>query len=167
MNKQSNNHNLSFLAPVLLFLILTICILLVLLYGADIYKGINNRDDTTFQKRTITQFLTTKIRQNDVSDAVFAGSFDSNKALTAGDTLFLYEEWNGRTLCTRIYCHDGYLRELFSEADASLNPNAGQKILEASAIHFTQEDNTLIVDIEYEDATQENLIFSLRSKGGQ
>ena len=163
MKKHSNRHTLSSLAPILLFAVFTACVLIVLLTGANIYKNLLSRDQTTFDQRTIVQYLTTKVHQNDRENGISAGNFDIGTSANAGDTLFLCEEIEGRTFCTRIYCHDGYLRELFAEEGLFFSPSDGEKILPATDLAFELENNILHINITFEDQTTESLLFQLRS----
>jgi len=158
-----SQKNVTTLLPLLLFVIFTTCILFVLLTGADVYRKFSRRDQDNFEKRTTMQYLTTRIRQSDISDAIFVGCFEDINAQAEGDTLFLKEEVNGRTFYTRIYCHEGYLRELFSEDDVSFLPNAGQEILELHDIRFTLQENILYIDVKYKDSSKESLVLHLRS----
>ena len=166
MKENSKKSNLTALAPLLIFLIFTICILTVLLTGADIYKKISIRDQNSFQRRTTTQYITTRLRQSDAEEMVFVGDFNAEDMENAGDTLFLKEEINGRTFFTRIYCHEGYLCELFSEAGLENSKQYGEKILKVNALHFTIRDNLLYVEITHADSCTETLILQLRSKEG-
>ncbi len=154
MKEQNKKSNLTALAPLLLFVIFTTCILAVLLTGADVYKKISRRDQNSFQRRTAVQYLTTRLRQSDMAGAVFVEN----------DTLFLREELNGRTYYTRIYCQDGYLYELFSKEGLEISKKFGEPILALNALHFTLQGNILTIEIEHTDATTETLILNLRSK---
>ena len=73
MKKQKSN--LTSLAPLLLFVIFTTCILAVLLTGADVYQKVSRRDRYSFQHRTTAQYLTTRLRQSDAADMTFVGDF--------------------------------------------------------------------------------------------
>ena len=166
MKEKHNQSNLTALAPLLIFLIFTICILTVLLTGADIYKKISLRDHNSFQRRTTVQYLTTRIRQSDAEGMIFAGDFNAESVTDTGDTLFLKEEINGRTFFTRIYCHGGYLYELFSEAGLETSKQYGEKILKVNALSFTIRGNLLYVEITHADSVTETLILQLHSKEG-
>lgn len=166
MREKHNKSNLTALAPLLIFLIFTICILAVLLTGADIYKKISLRDQNSFQRRTTVQYLTTRIRQSDAEGMVFAGDFNSEAFGDTGDTLFLKEEINGRIFFTRVYCHEGYLYELFSEAGLETSKQYGEKILKVNALNFTIRGNLLYVEIIHADSETETLILQLHSKEG-
>ena len=166
MKEKSKKSNLTALAPLLIFLIFTICILTVLLTGADIYKKISLRDQNSFQRRTTVQYLTTRIRQSDTEGMVFVGDFNAEDMGDTGDTLFLKEEINGRTFFTRIYCHEGYLYELFSEAGLETSKQYGEKILKVNALNFTIRGNLLYIEVTHADSEIETLILQLHSKGG-
>lgn len=164
MKEKSKKSNLTALAPLLIFLIFTICILTVLLTGADIYKKISHRDQNSFQRRTTAQYITTRLRQSDAEGMVFVGDFNGEDMGDTGDTLFLKEEINGRTFFTRIYCHEGYLYELFSEAGLEASKQYGEQILKVNALHFTIRENLLYVEITHADSNTETLILQLHSK---
>lgn len=176
MNKQTNKNQVSSLAPLVLFVVFTTCVLTVLLTGADVYQKISNRDRNAFQQRTVAQYITTRIRQSDMADMIFVGNFNDNPGAhseserqksaseTTGDTLFLKEELGGRTFYTRIYCNDGYLRELFAQAGLEFAPTMGVQILELKALQFTMDDELLYVQITYTDDSTENLVLHPHSE---
>jgi len=170
MNKQSNKSSITSLAPLLLFVIFTTCILVVLLSGADVYQKFSKRDQVSYQQRTIAQYLTTRIRQSDTAGMICVGDFQNgpeeliqSNVSYSGNTLFLREELGGRIFYTRIYCHEGYLRELFAESGLQFSPSAGEKILEINALTFTIQDDLLYIAITYSDTTTETLVLYLRN----
>ena len=166
MKEKSKKSNLTALAPLLIFLIFTVCILTVLLTGADIYKKISLRDQNSFQRRTTVQYLTTRIRQSDSEGMVFVGDFNAEDKDNTGDTLFLQEEINGRTFFTRIYCHEGYLYELFSGAGLETSKQYGEQILKVNDLNFTIHNNLLYIEITHADFSTDTLILQLHSKEG-
>ena len=162
MRKQKSN--ISSLAPLLLFVVFTTCILSVLLTGADVYQKFSERDQYSFQRRTTAQYLTTRLRQSDAAGMAFIGDFYDLSPQVSGNTLFICEELGGRTFYTRIYCHNGYLRELFAEAGVTFEPEDGQKILEVNDLSFTAQEELILIEIEHADAVTETLILHNRSK---
>lgn len=175
MNKQTNKTQISSLAPLLLFVVFTACVLSVLLTGADIYQKVSNRDRTAFQHRTVAQYITTRIRQSDTADMLYVGNFNDDLSVQSpfaeqtavseisGDTLFLREELGGRTFYTRIYCCEGYLRELFAQAGLEFAPAMGVQVLELENLRFTMGDNLIYVEITYTDSSAETLILHRHS----
>ena len=180
MNKSLTKRSLTSLAPLLLFAVFAVCILMVLLSGADIYHKIVKRDQNSITQRTVAQYLTTRLHQADAKDTVFVSSFEAPDYLIAsdnpaadnrlqyqdvlaGNTLYLRETLNGRVYITRIYAYDGMLRELFASNDLSFELSAGTAILPLTDLHFTLQDSLLTLDITYEDGTSESLLITLRS----
>ena len=183
MNESLTKKSLLSLAPLLLFAVFTACILMVLLSGADIYHKIAKRDQRSINQRTVSQYLTTRLHQSDAADMVSVGSFEnpvqsaSSSTPTeatadslsqyqtnlAGDTLYLREELNGRIYYTRIYVHDGMLRELFAADGLTFEPSGGTAILPLKDLHYTLQDQLLTVEITHEDDTTETLYLTLRN----
>lgn len=158
MKEQAKRNSIYSVAPLLLFMIFTTCIVTVLLIGAHAYQSFTKRDQSAFERRTIVQYLTTRIRLNDVTEGVLVGTFAGK------DTLFLCETLNDKTYYTRIYCHDGYLRELFSEANMVFNPEAGEKILELKDLQFCLTEKLLTITIIYPDASSDTVLLHMRSE---
>lgn len=163
MRSQKTNTHISAIVPLLLFVVFTTCILFVLLTGADTYKKLSQRDKDSFQQRTVVQYLTTRLRQNDVRHMIQVSDFFADDASSQGDTLALREEIAGRTYYTRIYCYDGYLRELFSPAGLDFSPSAGEKILEVKSLYFTLNQDLLSIQITYPDNSTQTMLLYLRS----
>jgi hypothetical protein len=61
---------------------------------------------------------------------MFIGNFDEQTESSEGDTFFRIETINGTRYYTRIYCHNGYLCELFSKADGSFSKEDGEQHLQ-------------------------------------
>ena len=98
--KRPLKHSAGAIAPLLLFAVFTVCILSVLLTGADVLKTISKRDQESFRQRTCAQYLTTRIRQSDLSPQPWVGDFSQSPetdtdvlvqetSILSGDTLFL------------------------------------------------------------------------------
>lgn len=167
MNDKNKKSNLSSLAPLLLFVVFTTCVLMVLLTGADVYQKFTKRNQTSFDQRTTIQYLTTRFRQSDTADAYFISDFDSDSPQSEGDTFFFCETYKERTFFTRIYHHDGYLYELFSEKGIPLEPTAGEKIVAVNDIRFSSEGSLLTIYIEHPNGETDTISLHMRSgKGG-
>mgnify|MGYP000031294994 CR=1 FL=1 len=100
-------------APVVLlvFSLFAACVLMVLLTGADAYQRLVERDQTAFDRRSCTQYLATKVRQGDGQGQIWVDTFAEDEGPQC-----LYQEEDG--YLTRIYCYDGWLRELYAQPDA-------------------------------------------------
>ena len=146
-----------------LFAVFAACILSVLLTGADSYQKLTKRDQSSYDRRTAAQYITTKIRQNDTCDMVFVGDFDTALPDIQGNTLHLTEVTEGAEYCTRLYCHDGYIRELFSIPGNGFSPEDGEKVLPAQSLSFSMEDGFLRVELAHPDGVTEQFVLALRS----
>lgn len=154
---------MSSILVLVLFAVFAVCILSVLLMGADSYQTLTKRDQASYDRRTAAQYITTKIRQNDRSHAVFVGDFENVLPREHGNTLYLTETVDGEEYCTRLYCHDGYIRELFATSGGGFSFEDGEKVLPAQSIHFSMNGGFVTVELEYSDGAMEQFVLTLRS----
>ena len=159
MKKFLKPSNTDSVLALLLFAVFAVCILSVLLTGADSFRSLSSRDQASYDRRTAAQYLTTRIRQADGSGRVALRDFGGVTALTCA------EIYGGETYLTRVYFHDGYIRELFCAADAALLPEDGEKILRASALTFEEQDGLITAVIT--DTDGETLRVSISLRGGE
>lgn len=156
--------HISELLALLLLGVFAACVLTVLLSGARAYRRLTVRDDTVYDRRTAAQYLTTRVRQADAAGLVSVRDFTDSETAVSGNTLVLTEIIEGTPYATLVYCHDGYLRELFSDGSWEPSPEDGEKVLEAQSSAFTQsEDGLLTVELTAPDGTVERLFLALRS----
>ena len=154
--KETRQHHMESLVVLLLFGVFAVCILSVLLTGAGVYRRLTERDTAAFERRTAAQYIAAKVRQADQRSGVSVGVFDGR------DALVLTEEIDGVVYETRIYCHDGYLRELFAEAGTDLSAEDGQPVMEAQALHAAW-DGRLLVELRDADGGWERMTLYPRS----
>lgn len=133
-------HKKSFLptlAALLLLAVFATGVLGTLLGGAGVYRRLTSRDRASYDSRTCLQYIATRVRQapGQVRTAVFGD----------GDALVIPETVEQETYLTRVYCHDGWLMELFAAADGDFSPEDGEKLLPAQGIALEQDDGLLKV----------------------
>ena len=160
---KNNNYKsqIEGLLVLVLFGVFAICILAVLLTGAGAYGRLVDRQQNSYAERTVPQYIATKVRQADTADAVSIGTFGGVESLE------LKESLDGKEYLTRIYCYDGFLRELFSEASGEFDPEDGECILEAEQVEFLLEGAILRIVVTTTDGEKTELKLMLRSaKGG-
>lgn len=119
-------------------LVFALCILLVLLTGATVYRDLVDHAAESHTHRTALGYLTSRVRQ---ADSVTVSDFQGC------DALLLEETVSNETYITRIYCWDGWLRELYSSADSELAPEDGEPLLETEVLACAQEDNFLALTL--------------------
>ena len=71
----------------LLFGVFAVCILSVLLTGADAYRRLSQRDQSGYEHRTASQYLTTRVRQADRLGGVRVDTFDGQDTLVLSEDL--------------------------------------------------------------------------------
>ena len=153
-------RNMSSVLVLLVFAVFMVSVMLVLLSGADTVRSLTQRDRSSFQYRTAVQYISTRIRQADAEGSVTA---DNSENLSV---LVLTESIEGLPYQTRIYCCDGFLREMFCEAGADIAPEFGEEILPMEDFQIKLDGNALHISFSLPDGRDEELFFLLRSEGG-
>ena len=142
-----------------LFAVFAVCVLFVLLTGAGVYERLTKRGQSAFENRTVPQYIATKVRQADCAEAVFVVRTDGT------DQLCLRERIGGTCYVTRIYCYEGYVRELFAAESVAFEPMAGEKIAPAEQVCFSLEGECLYVTVMQADGISAEQLLTLRSNG--
>ena len=158
MTRFKSKHYMDGLLILLLFGVFAVSILAVLLSGAGAYRRLTERDDRAYDRRTATQYGSARVRQaaGEVTVVDFGGV----------EALELWEDIECETYVTRVYCSDGYLRELFCWEEAELAPEDGEIVLPAQEMSLNLEDGLLDVEIVSGDGETLNLTLALRSGKG-
>ncbi len=166
MKQQNKSLCITTLAPILLFAVFASCVVIVLLFGANIYQKLALRDRENYQQRTAVQYMTTRVRQSDAAGMVFLGNFHEAVPQDAGDTVFIEEVVGDRTYYTRIYCYDGYLCEMFSEETSEFHPEDGERILEADQLRIRQAGACFWFEMTLPDGEMVSFMVTCRSGEG-
>ena len=156
MNYFNKERSLSTLAALLMFALFAIGILSILLGGANVYRRFTQRDTQSYDRRTCIQYLATKLRQAPAPGAVSVAPFGS------GDALLIYETVENETYVTRIYCHDGWLMELFTVANGIFSPEDGEKILPMEEITPKIENALVTIFLTDSSNTRQQVTLQIR-----
>ena len=159
MKTEGNKGKVDNLLALLLFGVFAICILSVLLTGANVYRRLSAQDQLSYDQRTAAQYLTTRVHQADRMGDVVIRRFEEQ------DTLVFVEEIEGGTYETLVYCYDGYLRELFVAAGGTFAPADGEKVLEAQGLSIRQKGQML--DMELTGLSGEVQVLNLYLRSGK
>lgn len=157
--KLMKKSSLTGVLVLLVFAVFMVSVLLVLLSGADTVQKLTNRDQHTYNHRTAVQYVAMRVHQADVAGAVTVEGGET-------PTLVLTETIDGQPYETRIYCYDGYLREMFCQQNAGLSPEFGEEILPMEAFQVSLKDALLRAEFLLADGDTESLSLYLRSEGG-
>ena len=156
MRERTKEFQINGILVLVLFGVFAVTVLAVLLTGAGAYKRLTERGQEMYTARTIPQYLTTRVRQADAAGGISVASMDGIPVLE------LSEQIEGKRYVTRIYCYEGYVRELFADASLTLHPEDGECIMEAETLRFTLEDGALHITLDV-DGMQSQLYLALRS----
>lgn len=159
MRDMKKNH-LSSVLVLLVFAVFGVSVLMVLLTGADIVRKLNERDQSSYDHRTIVQYITTRVRQADRRGLV------SVREQEGQSVLVLSEDIEGARYETLVYSHDGYLKELFSEAGLGIELEFGEWILPLQDVRFRDEGSHIVAELSMADGRSQSLILALRSERG-
>ena len=143
----------------LLFGVFAVCILSVLLSGTGIYNRLTQRDAEAFDARSAVQYLATRVHQAEGADGVSLRPMEGG-----GDMLVIAQNIDLVGYETVLYCAEGWLCELFVEADSDLELEAGEKILPASRLEGHMENSLLTLAVT--DPTGEHTV-RLLLRGGE
>jgi len=160
MKMGQNKGKVDNLLVLLLFGVFAVCILSVLLTGADGYRRLAARDQYSYDQRTAAQYLTTRVRQADRLGDVSIRQFEGQDALVFAEII------DGSTYETLVYCYDGYLRELFVAAGGGFLPEDGEKVLSAQGLSIRQDGQLLDVKLTSPSGEVQGLNLYLRSGKG-
>lgn len=136
---KENRTKITDLMALLVLAVFALCVLLVLLTGARVYRRVVDRGEAQFEARTAAQYVTMRVRQ---AESVAVTDFEGCEALTIPETI------DGKQYLTRVYCYDGFMRELFCAQGAFLSPKDGEKILPAEELRFAIEEELLSVYLD-------------------
>ena len=145
--------------PLLLTAVLAVSILTVLLTGSGLYSRLTARDQSAQRRQTAIQYVTTKVRQAEPGQITLEAFHDL-------PALVLQETLNGQNFLTRIYCHDGYLRELFTTSDSEMSPDDGEKLLPMESLSLNRYDHLLQIHLTDREGVKQTLVLNLSEKEG-
>ena len=158
MRERSGKRSISGLAALVLLGVFAAGILTVLLSGASAYQRLTERDAQSYDSRTCMQYLATKVRQAPAPDCFVLSDFGE------GDSLLIKETVNGEEYWTQVYCHDGWLMELFTAADGGLAPEDGEKILPVRSLSAALEGDLLQLQVVDGSGVETALMLTLRGE---
>ena len=156
MKQKTIKHHIDGFIALLLFGVFAVCVLAVLLTGADAYRRLTRRDNAAYDRRTCVQYVATRVRQADTLDGVSVEDFGGTACLALRDGDYV----------TRVYCYDGGLMELYCAGGSELDPEDGERVMAAQALDLSLEDGLLTIAATDAQGTESTLLLSLRSGEG-
>lgn len=147
-----HRHMIDILFVLSLFCVFAASSVLLILFGADIYKKTVHQMDSNYTSRTSIAYITEKIRQSDTADSIQITTQEGTQVLMLTNVI------NGIPYATSLYEYNGYLYELFARTDIELPLDAGQPVMELQQLSFSQISSN-VLEIRFTDSTAEEQII--------
>ena len=154
MNKRGSIIQMICTITLLLSLGISTCILVTAGYGS--FSRMNEFQDECLNARVAMNYVSMQIRRFDVT-----GSVRIDDSLP-GTRLVLSEDIDGEIYETRIYLHDGRLRESFVPAEAPFNEEYGFEIIQLDSFAVKRENNVIEIELA-SGANKRNMTLTLMS----
>lgn len=134
----SGGHMVDFLFTIALFCAFAATSLIVVVIGANVYQSTVRGMNESYALRTSLSYVTQKVRQNDGAGEIRLGELEGIPALVLEDSFDSgdYQTW--------IYYDDGWLRELFTRANAKITPADGQPVLQLAGFEMEQDQSGML-----------------------
>ena len=72
---------------------------------------------------------------------------------------------DGKTYITRIYCYNGWLRELFTAENGNFSPKDGEKLLEMDTLSVIMEENRILLEFTLPGEQPRQVLWYIREEG--
>lgn len=145
------------LFTMLLFLVFVLCALFTVLIGGKVYENISTRMEENYAGSVALNYIANKVRQGDVNGMV------SVQEIEGTEVLELKEVEGENTYITWIYCRDGSIRELYTNAESGLGLSDGLEILECEGLKLSMDGSLLSIEITGQGGSR--MYLSTRSGG--
>ncbi|MBQ9979724.1 MAG: DUF4860 domain-containing protein [Oscillospiraceae bacterium] len=159
MKKEKRGNFISAAAVILVFCVFAVSVLSVLLSGAGAYRRLTERDRLSYDSRTCIQMVATKVRQAPAPDCVMLSDYGDGNGIVISQII------DGREYWDRIYCHDGWLMELFAASHGDFNPEDGEKLVKARGMWVSEDDGMLTITIVDGNGKTAHQRLSIRGGG--
>ena len=145
-----------------LFTMFAVTAFLLILIGAKQYQHTADTMDSNYDSRTISSYLTEKIRQSDSQGQV------SIQKLEGIDSLAIETIENEIAYITYIYYYDNALREIVVNDQSVFSLSTGQEIIKTGGFEAELITSNLIkITIITTEDEQQTLFLTLHSNSGK
>lgn len=136
---QPNSHMVSELFTFLLFAMFLLLSLLIVVIGADGYRGVVSNGELTGEIRTSLGYVSGKVRSDAAADGVEIVEIDGR------DVLVLMEYYEEVPYETAIFYKDGALWESYRDAkETEFSFDFGDRLVEVSGFSFAWTQDALL-----------------------
>jgi len=122
----------------IIFCVFAVSVLMVLMLGASVYRNMTEITSDGSDERTTLAYIWSKVKNSDDAQSIETGEFQGLSAL------YIYEEYDSVKYHTIVYYYNGWVYELFSEAELEFYPEDGIKIIKVDGLTFEDFQHGLI-----------------------
>lgn len=155
----SRSHPITQVFVFVLLGIFAVMSTLMVLLSAQLYRDVVGKTEQNSTYRILTSYVANAVRSGDGNGGI------STDCRNGVDMLVLTTEEEGWTFETLIYCHDGALRELFTDAGQEFDPEYGEII--CSAQSFTARTGSGLLTIDMTDAEGDSVSLEIALRSSQ
>lgn len=152
-----HSHTISQAFVFLLLGVFAVMSTLMVLFSAQLYRGAVAQTEQNSTARVLTSYVMNVVRGNDAAGSVHVDE--------RGGVDVLAFDWkqDGAHYETLVYHYDGYLRELFADANQAFDPEFGDEICPAQGFRPEIRDGMLVVSLTDEHGQESVIHLALRS----
>ncbi len=155
--RSEQSHAISGVFVFLLLGVFAVFSTVLVLFGAQAYRATTDRTDAHGSDRTIYSYLLNTVRGDDEQGIV------RMRSEGGVDALAVAYNYGGEPYEKRVYCYDGYLRELLIPADYEFDPAEGEPITEAQSFRVEMNGSLLTLQVVDGDGELHTVDAVLRS----
>jgi len=108
---------------------------MVLMLSANTYENITTMSREGYANRSVLSYIWTKVKNSDNAGQIHIGEFHGLSAL------YIEEDIEQTRYQTVVYQYNGWVFELFSEAELEFQPEDGAQIIRLDDLRFEKTDN--------------------------
>ncbi len=158
--KSDPSHSISGLFIFMLIGIFAVFSTVMVLFGANAYRGAVNRFEADNKARIASSYIRSMLRADDETGVLGIGEADGIPYISLGN---IYDE---EGYITRLYVYDGMLREWFASGKIPFDPGIGEPVCEAESMLADLSDGLLTVKITAGGEEQE-IFYAPRAVSGE
>ncbi|SFB03209.1 protein of unknown function [Acetitomaculum ruminis DSM 5522] len=138
MSERNHKHIIEHLFVFVLFGLFASLTFLLVILGANVYKNTVNTMDKDYNVRTLSSYISQKVRRLNVKDGIYLKEKN-------GISMLVLDEEKGKSIySTYIYSYSNCVREIVVEKGLDFSPNDGEKILTGQSVDFSLKESGLI-----------------------
>ena len=146
-SRRESSHAIAGVFVFLLLGVFAVFSTMLVLFGAQAYRTTTERSAEHETDRTLYSYMLNTLRGDDYAGTVGLNSEDGIDMVTVA------YDYGGELFEKRVYCYDGYLREMLMSVGSEFDPANGEQVCEAS--DFRAQMNGSLITIELTDADGE------------